>query len=743
MDGADSEAGAVTRRGLLVTGGVGLGLVVAYAVWPRHYAPNLAAAPGETVLSAWVKVGEDGRVTVAVPQAEGGQGVWTALPQIVAEELGADWRQVGVEPASLSPLYANPLAVDELWEGLFDPIPAALRATWAERSALMLTAASTSVRMFEAPCRAAGAGARVLLAKAAARRWRVGWRECKVDGGFVRHGTEALRFGELAAAAAGETLPDPVPLRSAPPSVGKSLPRLDAPAKVDGSATFAADVRLPDMVFASVRAGPIGDPRLVRTDKAAANRVGGVLEVVETDRWVAAVATNWWAANRALDALAPRFQTRGGLVSSSTIDAALDAAFAAPGERMVAVGDVGAAFRNAHLIAAEYRVGLGVHAAIETPCATAQWRHDRLELWLPTQAPGLARAAAARAIGVAESAVTIHPTLIGGGFGEALESDVAEQAAVLAHKLRRPVQLTWSRAEALIHDRFRPPAAIRLAARLGASGTVDAWLAQIAAPSTGRELAARLMPGDALVRAVLAHGVGDPYAVAGATPPYRIPALAIDHHPAAIGLPTGYLRGGAHGTTAFATECFVDELAHVAGTEAMSFRIAMLGGEPRLARCLSTATALGGWNGGVPGSGQGIACHAFRGSYVAVLAEAHVEGGRVHVDRLVAAVDCGRVINPALVRQQIEGGLIFGMAQATGASTGVTENLPDARGFGALGLPRLRDTPDVTVELIPSDAAPGGVSELAVPPVAPAIANALQAATGYRLRRLPLVPGEA
>lgn len=739
MDGA--ETGAITRRGLLVTGGVGL--CVAYAVWPRHYAPNLAAAPGETVLSAWVKIGEDGRVTVAVPQAEGGQGAWTALAQIVAEELGADWRQVGVEAAPLSPLYANSLAVDELWEGLFDPVPAVVRATWAERNALILTGASTSVRMFEGPCREAGAGARALLAKAAARRWGVDWGACKVEAGFVRHGTQALRFGDLAAAAAGETLPDPLPLRGAPSPVGQPLPRVDAPAKVDGSATFAADVRLPDMVFASVRAGPIGDSRLIRVNKPAANRVRGMLEVVETDRWVAAVATNWWAANKALDALAPRFATHGGLVSSSSIDAAIDAAFAAPGERMVAVGDVGAQFRGAHLIAAEYRVGLGVHVAIEPPCATAQWRHDRLELWLPTQAPGLARAAAARAIGVAAEAVTVHPTLIGGGFGQALEVDVAEQAALLAFKLRRPVQLTWSRSEASIHDRFRPPAVMRMAARLGPGGTIDAWLARVAAPSTGRELARRLMPDDPLVHAVLARGVGDPYAVAGAVPPYRIPALAVDHHPATIGVPTGHLRGGVHGVTAFATECFVDELAHVAGTEALSFRIAMLGGDARLARCLSTAATLGGWDGGVPDSGQGIACHVFRGSRIAVLTEAHVEGGRVKVERLVAAVDCGRVINPELVRQQIEGGLIFGMAQALGAATGVTENLPDARGLGALALPRLRDTPDVTVELIPSGAEPGGVSELAVPPVAPAIANALRAATGYRLRRLPLVPGEA
>jgi isoquinoline 1-oxidoreductase beta subunit len=225
-------------------------------------------------------------------------------------------------------------------------------------------------------------------------------------------------------------------------------------------------------------------------------------------------------------------------------------------------------------------------------------------------------------------------------------------------------------------------------------------------------------------------------------PAYRIPALAIDHHPADIGIPTGHWRSGAHSYTAFFTECFLDELAHLAGTEALSFRIGLLGGNPRLARCLSTAASLGGWEGGIAGSGQGIACHSFRGSHIAVLVEAHVgDGGAVSVDRIVAAVDCGRQINPDLVRQQIEGGLLFGMAAAIGGSTAIARNLPETRRLADLALPRLADTPDITVELIQSEADPGGVSELAVPPVAPAIANALQAATGYRLRGLPLVPG--
>jgi isoquinoline 1-oxidoreductase beta subunit len=736
----------IDRRTLLIGGGVGAGLIVALAVWPRSYAPNLTAAKGETLFGAWLKIGEDGHVTVAVPQAEHGQGVYTTLPQIVADELGADWRTVAVEAAPLNPLYANKLGAEELFEGVFDRLPAPLRQAHATRSGLMLTAASSSVRAFEDDLRQAGAAARVLLCKAAAKRWRVDWQACGTAAGFVVHGTSRLRFGELAAEAAGHSPPSPLPLRGGDPArlYGQSVPRLDTPSKVNGAANFAGDVRLPGMVFVSIRQAPVGNAVLTQVDRAAAAKIRGIVGVVTTDQWVAAAADNWWAANKALDALAPTFRLRGTLIGSESIIQALSAALDGPGERMAAVGDLTSVFKGARLVTAEYRVGVAAHAAIETMSAAARLQDGRLELWLPTQAPGLARAAAAAAIGLSESDVTIYPMLIGGSFGANLEHRAAEQAALLARELGRPVSLVWSRAEDIMHDRFRPPAMARMAARLGPNGQILGWLAKIAAPSTGRELAARLMAHDRATGAALAiDGLGDGYAVAGATPFYRLPAYAVDHHPADIGVPTGHWRGGAHSYTAFFTECFLDELAHVAGTEPLSFRIGMLGGDARLARCLSTAASLGGWEGGVQNSGQGIACHSFRGSRIAVLAEAHIgEGQAVSVDRIVAAVDCGRQVNPDIVKQQIEGGLIFGMAAASGASTGFTENIADARGFHALGLPRLSDTPDITVELIRSEADPGGVSELGVPAIAPAIANALQASTGFRMRTLPLVPGE-
>lgn len=734
---------APNRRTLLIGGGAGLGLVVAWAVWPRSYAPNLTPAKGEILFGAWLKIGSDGHLSVAVPQCEEGQGVFTAFAQIIADELGADWKRVGVEPAPLNPLYANPLAAATLFELALGGLPQKLQATHAARAGLMLTGASTSIRNFEGQLQHAGAAARVLLCKAAARRWGTDWQACGTAGGFVVHGNQKLGFGELAAEAADEQVDeDTVPLRQGDANrlYGSGVPRLDAPAKVDGSLNFAGDIRLPNMVFASIRRGPTGDTELVRLNRAAADKVPGLLSVVTGKDWVAAVANNGWAAERAIDAMRPRFKTPDPVVNSDTIDAALTHAFEGEGVRIASAGDLAADFKGAKVVSAEYRVGLALHAPLEPMTCTAAYQDGHLTLWLPTQAPGLARAAAARAAGLSESAVTLHPTMAGGSFGAKLEHDVAGQAALLARQFARPVQLSWTRGEDFRHDRYRPAAAGRLTAKLDAKGNLTGWLAKIAAPDTGRELADRLLGGDAVVTASLAMpGAGDPSAIAGATPPYAISNYAIDHHSAVIGVPTGYWRSGAHSYTCFFTESFLDELAHVANQDAISFRMAMLGADPRLARCLQTAAQLGGWQGGQPGSGQGIACHAFRGSYIAVMAEARLIGRKVRVERLVAAADCGRVVNPDLVTQQIEGGLIFGLAAALGASTGFTENVADARTIADLDLPTLADVPDITVELIRSEADPGGVSELGVPPVAPAIANALQSATGVRFRRLPLL----
>lgn len=732
-----TDGGNISRRRLLVWGGAGVGLLVAWAAWPRHYAPNLIAAKGETIYGPYLKIGEDGHVAVAVPQAEMGQGVWTSLPQILADELGADWRTVAVEPAPINPLYANRLFVDELAADLA-PSLERFADQFATRSAFMATAGSTSIRQFEAPMREAGAAARVRLCMAAAKRWGVDWETCDTEAGFVTGAGKKLRFGELAAEAAGFDAPDPPPLRmqGAGKIAGRPVPRLDIPSKIDGSAAFAADVRLPNMIFAAIRQGPIGETKLLRTNKAAADRVPGVLQVIENGSWVAAVASNWWAADHALDALAPRFETTGTIVSDAGIAAALDKALTGDGDRIAHRGDLAAAFKGAQVYAADYRVEAAAHAAIEPVAATAAWDKNVLELWLPTQAPETARTAAAAALKIGADQVIVHPMIVGGGFGRGLDAEAAVQAAIIAQRVKKPVQLMWSRAEDIIRDRFRPPARARLTARLGA-GRIDALLTKIAAPAYGNEVASRLLANERAARALVVHGA-DAFAVAGAEPVYTISNFALDHHPAKTGLPAGYWRSAAHSYSCFFTESFVDEMAAVAGVEPFSFRMAMLGGAPRLARCLSTAATLGGWQGGAAGTGQGIAIHASRGSSIAVLAEAHVEGGAVKVDRLVAVADVGRVIHPDIVRQQIEGGLIFGLAMAVGSAPGFERGLTKARRLADLNLPVLANSPEIDVELIPSSADPGGVSELAVPPVAPAIANALFAATGRRYRSLPI-----
>jgi isoquinoline 1-oxidoreductase beta subunit len=730
----------ISRRTLLVGGGAGVGLVLAWALWPRVYAPNLRAAEGETPFNAFLKIGRDGRVIVAVPQAELGQGVWTTLPQALADELGADWRTVSVEPAPIGPLYANLFAAEDAAAGALTGTPGIDRRVaqeYARRNALMLTGGSTSTRAFEMPLREAGAGARALLSIVAAERWNTDWQELDTHDGFVWRGRDKIPFAELAEAAAARDLPDDLPVRGGVDNrlAGTALPRLDVPAKIDGTATFAADIRLRDMVYAAVRAAPPGSRRL-SVEWDAADSVPGALKLIENPDWLAVVATNGWAANKALDALRPRYEMPGDLPSTrdiwDRIGAALDTGGA---DRVHEMGDVDGDFPGASRIEALYAVPPASSAPIEPLAATARYDGERLEIWAPSQAPALARAAAARATGLSEGRVTLYSTLAGGGYGRKLETDAIAQAAVIAFKLERPVQVTWPRIQEIQRDAFAPPAAARMGAWV-AGGRILAWDARIAAPDASAELAARLDVSPSFFRPDGGPG-------AGAAPPYGIDNVAIDHVPAPIGLPTGIARGGAARHNVFFAECFLDEIARAAGADPLTFRMTMLGGNPRLARCLATATAIGGWDGGPRGSGMGIAAASLFGSHIAVLVEIERAGNRARVLRAVAAVDCGRAINPEIVKQQIEGGIVHGVANATGHALVFAHGLPTARTFGDLGLPILRDAPEVTVELLDSDEAPGGVTELGVPVAAPAVANAWFSLTGERVRGLPVEGGRA
>ncbi|MAX13947.1 MAG: aldehyde oxidase [Sphingobium sp.] len=736
------------RRTLLIGGGAAAGLLLAWGAWPRTYAPNLAAGPTETIVNAFLKIDRSGQIIVVVPQTEMGQGVTTVLPQILADELGADWRTVAVQSAPISPLYANELLAREWlasdWTRLLGDAGRWAIDQYATRSALMLTGGGTSIPMFHDAYRDAGAAARVLLCKAAAARWSIPWESCDIQEGLISDGAQRrMKIGDVAGEAMAFDLPPILPYRQGQDGrlAGQDLARLDTPSKIDGTHNFAADVRLPDMVFASIRQGPIGDATLAGLDDRAASSVTGFLKLVKQDRWVAAVASNWWAANKALDLADPVFTLRGTAVSSEGIDAALEAAFSkSSGRRLYAQGDLEPVFDGATILASEYQVDAALHLAIEPPCATARVTEGGAEIWMATQAPGLARDAIADALGLSRDAVTLYPLHAGGSFGRAMDWDVGVQAAMIARDMGRPVQLLWSRLEDVIQDRPSAPARARMAAKVGRNGAIEGWLAKVAAPCAMTQTWARIADGK-LPHEAAQDGAesANRLAVAGMVPPYAIPNWAIDHYPADVGLPLGFMRGNArlHGT--FFTESFIDELAHLANIEPMSFRIQMLGGNPRLAHCLTTAAAMGGWQGGVAGSGQGMAAHMINGAYAAVMVEASMSGDRLSVGRIIAAVDAGDPVHPDIARQHIESGLVFGLAFATGASVSYAHGLPTRAILGRMNLPRLADIGEVSVEMIRSTADPAGTSDLVAPLMAPAIANALYTWTGQRIRSLPLV----
>ena len=742
---SDTPRFGITRRRLLIGGGIGAGLAVGWAIWPRHYEHNVVAGEDETVFNAFLKIGEDGRVSVVVPQAEMGQGVWTALPQALADELGADWRTVGVEPSPINPLYTNDFIITEAAAGA---LPGFLGGAgrwaareYAMRNAMMLTGGSSSIRGFEQRFREAGAVARAALCRAAAERWDVDIDECDTERGFVVHGEKKLRFGELAATAATLTPSGNVSLRRAGAGnvSGRAMPRLDLPSKVDGSARYAGDVRLPDMLFASAVKAPTRDHRLKSVAREAPDNVLGVTAIIENPAFVACVGTNWWAADQGVRALEPIWEGPADPPDEGRIGEMLESALDGEnGTRFVDEGDLEAAFGDRGAHRSTYSVGFAPHAAIEPLTATARAKSDLIEIWAPTQAPGLMRAAVAEAMSFDAESIAIYPMLIGGAFGRKIENDAAVQAAIVARHVNRPVQLTWSREEETRSDYYRPAARGRLTGKLGPAGRIVAWHSRIAVPPVGNHMSSRVMPD----MTTGGRDKAEQGAVEGARPAYAIPNVAIEHMPVDYGIDCGIWRSVAHSYTAFFNECFIDELAREANAEPLSFRMAMLGGSPRLARCLTSAATLGNWDGGEQGNGMGIAAHSCFGSHVAIVAQVHIgDAQQVVVERISAAVDCGRVLNPEIVRQQIEGGIIFGMAAALGGTIGFDRGAPSTTNFENLRLPRLAETPLIEVELIASDEEPGGVGEIAVPPVAPAIGNAIFAATGQRLRRLPFLVG--
>ncbi len=748
----------LSRRGLLIGAGAAGGLLVAWALTPRRFDPPLAAGEGEVVFDAWLKIGTDGVVTVAVPDLEMGQGITTLIPQIVATELGADWRQVAVEPAPVSGAYGNvPLVAHwrELWMPLLPDLaeaPDALLARrFAEREAFVVTAEGSSLAAHEAAARAAAASARAMLAMAAADRWDIAWEECEARDGFIIHDRQRARFAELVEDAAGYDPPDPRALRPRPPGeravdqpegARPAFPRLDLPAKVDGSVTFAGDVRLSGMVFAAIRHGPAGETRLGAYEPKNAAPVAGLIKLVEGPGWLAAVARDWWSAEQALTLISPRFAAQHE-PESAAIDRLLDEGLRfGDGHAILSRGEPDEMLRGKFELARLYRVAPALAAPLETASATARVSDGKVELWVASQAPQATRRAVAAALDIALADVVLYPMPAGGSFDARLDTPHAVQAALIAREVDKPVQLTWSRWQEAVAGLPRTPLRAALAARTAPDGSLTGLKVRVAMPATAPEFGARLFAGQTAQAARAAQDQPDPLTMAGMVPPYAIPHLLVEHVPVAIPLSTGRQRGNGAALGCFLIETFVDELAARSGREPLSYRMAMLGQDIRLANCLQRAATLAEWGGGRGGAGQGLACHRMmlgdREGRIALVASARRDERGIRVDKLTAVLDIGRIVNLDIARQQVEGGLLFGLALARGASRPYAGGLPQSGRLAALALPQLADCPEIEVEFIEGDAPPFDPGELGVAVAAPAIANALFSAGGTRLHALPL-----
>ncbi len=727
----------ISRRKLLIGAGAVAGLAIGYTVWPRNVPLNLAVRDDETLINGWLKIGADGRIVVAVPQAEMGQGVYTALPQILAHELGADWRMVAVEPAPLHPIYANTAMAGSPTDerGFFAGI-----AHWAaveiiERNAIQITGGSTSVVSFWQPLRVAGAAAREMLCRAGAKRLDVDWEDCDTDDGFVIGGGQKIAFAELLGDIDVDDAPDEPTLR--PEGTGKFLgaevERLDIPSKVDGSAQFGADVRLENMVYAAVRSAPLGSDTLEEASLPKAALQGGVIGLVEGPDWYATVADTWWAARQALDQVDANFEV-ADLADSQVIDAALDEALHSDdGTVFVDEGDVEDVFAAGPVIAADYSVPFLAHACLEPMTATVRFENGKAEVWVPTQSASLVNWRVADALGIAERNVRVYPTLLGGGFGRKAEVDAAVQAARIAREIKRPVQLIWHREEDMARDKYRPAVKARLRGQVNEDKKIVGWDVKIAAPNLAESFMSRVLP-------LLARGGDSAEMLKGLDAlPYAIPAFRAAHVEVPTPVPIGYWRSVEHSYAAFFNECFIDELAVAAGSDPLTFRLRMMDETSREAEVLKTVASMGGlMGGGEDHVGRGIALHKSFGSIVGQVVEVEAPSlEEVTLRRITCVIDCGRVVNPNIIRAQMEGSIIFGLTAALHGQIRFIEGESEQQNFDSYPLLRMDETPEIVVHIMKSDAPPGGVGEPGVPPVAPALANAVFAATGERLRDLP------
>ena len=763
------------RHFFLGLGAAAGALVVGWGLMPvrQRQQPGapLPTAAGQTAFGGWLKIGADNRVLVMVPKSEMGQGVHTGLAMVLAEELDADWAQVGVEHPPLDKIYNNLAAlVDGLPfhpddSGAVKKLAGWLTAKTMREVGVMMTGGSTSIKDLWLPMREAGASARAMLVAAAAQTWGVPAGEITVSRGVIAHhngkqGAKQARLGEMAAAAARLPLPARVSLKQPAQFklIGQPLARLDTAAKSSGQATFGIDTVLPGMLYASVLMCPTLGGKVVSFDGAAAARLPGVKKVLQVAGYhggtagVAVVADRPWRAQQALQAVnvswdenvpAATFSSGEALARlAQTLDT--EAGFA-----YYTTGDAEAALKTAaKTINAEYRAPWLAHAGLEPMNCTVQFKDGRARVWAPTQVPGLARRAAALALAIDESLVDVQVTLLGGGFGRRLDVDFVGQAAAIAGAVATeaggaPVQTLWSREQDTQHDFYRPAAVSRFNAGLSANGELLAWSNRSAGQAIVHQVLGRLfgLPGIGPDKTT-AEGAYDQ--------PYEWPHARIGHAIVDLPMPVGFWRAVGHSHQAFFKESFIDECAHAASADPLAFRLALLKKHPRHAAVLQRVAQLSGWGPHPPAPAadgakvaRGVALHHSYGSIVAQVAEvsknpdpAAAQPIRVH--RVFCVIDCGVAVNPNLIRQQMDSGIVFGLTAALHGDITVKKGRVQQSNFHQMGMLRMADCPAVVTAIMASAEHPEGVGEPGTPPIAPAVANAWFVLTGQRLRSLPL-----
>jgi isoquinoline 1-oxidoreductase beta subunit len=712
-----SAPAMVGRREFIRTGAaIGGGLLVTlYAPLPDGPGSELAAAENSFAVNAFVRIGTDESVTVIAAHSEMGQGVYTSLPMLLNEELQADWSKIRVEAAPVDKAYNHPVF------------------------GMQMTGGSTTSPAEWERYRKVGATARIMLVEAAAAKWSVDAASCKVEKGVVIHTATGKRasYGTLASAAAKLTPPAEIPLKNPKDFtlVGKPTRRLDTPSKTNGTAQFGLDVKLPGMLTAVVARPPVFGAKVAKLDASAALKVQGVKAVEQVPSGVAVIATHFWPAKLGRDKLAIDWDL-GPNTGLSTEKMLRDFAETAmkPGAIAKKTGDPEAALKTAaKTITAEYDVPYLAHAMMEPLNCVVDLKTDSCEIWTGTQFETVDRASGAQAAGLPPEKVQIHTTLLGGGFGRRANpnSDFVVEAVHVAKVAKAPVKVVWTRDDDLRGGWYRPMWHDRFVAGLDANGDPLVWTHTIVGQS--------IMQGTLFESFGIKDGIDSASVEGAADLLYGMPNLQVDLHTPKIGVPVQWWRSVGHSHTGFSVEAFFDEVAHAGGKDPYELRRKLLANQPRMLAVLELAAQKANWGSKLPpGVGRGIATHFSFDSYVAQVVEASVEKGEVKVHRVVCAVDCGLVINPDTVRAQMEGGIIFGLTAALKTAITLKDGRVEQSNFHDYQMVRIFESPEIEVHIVPSGENPTGVGEPGVPPVAPALANAIFAVTGKRIRRLPI-----